>query len=247
MIRRARGRYLRPSASDDYLFPGTLDDMLAVLERHPDKRVVFGDATVIDEHGRQTHDSVLFGFYRGRKANYATDAALRTEIIRRWSLAGPIQLIRLDLFEEIGGYDESLKAEDWDMMLRMVARNSVIYLDKPVAAYRVHGRNTFLTYSLIDPFENARETLTVLEKNHALFRGNARRRLDYMLFRQRTIVSCLEQGARPTRQQMRGIRRRALGQAILAQLKRTLCLAAGNGTSPRRTRNRLRHRASEKR
>lgn len=219
LVGHSSGRYMRSCSSDDYLIPGTLAGMVELLERRPDKRLAFGDAIVIDEQGRKIKDSVIVDIYRGRKANYATDAGLRREVIRRWALAGPVQLIRLDLYREIGGYDEALRIEDWDMMLRVVARNYAIFIDRPVAAYRLHGLNSIDKHRA-DSLRTEREYLTVLEKNHRLFRGPGRNRLEYMLHRHRAFLQHLEQGRAPSGPEMKRIRRQAVGQVLQSQLRR---------------------------
>lgn len=219
LIAKARGVYLRPCSSDDYVIPGTLQPMLDLLEQRPEKRLVFGDAIVIDQDNRQISSSTIFAHYRGRKENYATDDGLREEVVRRWSLAGPVQFSRRDLFAEIGGYDETLKIEDWDMMLRVVARNYAVFLDQPVAAYRVHGLNSFKVIQQKEPHKSAVEYLRILEKNHTLFEGRVGRRMDYMLHRQRGIVRHLKGGAYPTKMQMMRIRLSAIWQTLTTPLR----------------------------
>ena len=199
IVSHCRGKYLRICASDDYVMAGSLTDMVMALESHPAKRVVIGDAIIVDENDACTMDSAIFSFYHGRKKNYFSDAGLLQEIVCNWSLPGCVQLLRRDLYSEIGGYDEQLKIEDWDFMLRVVARNYLMYIDRKVAAYRVHSSNSFKTISKKDPLESARLSLRVLEQRHTLFSGRVRRAVDYRLLKERGIVEHLLRGRRPNR------------------------------------------------
>ena len=43
---------------------------------------------------------------------------------------------------EMGGFDPSLSmSADWDLLLRMVLEQSIVYVDEPLALYRVHDSN----------------------------------------------------------------------------------------------------------
>lgn len=215
LIGKYRGQYLRPCSSDDYLVPGTLEAMIRALEANPSKQIVIGDATVIDMQGRKVSDSTIFDYHRGRKANYFSDAGLQEEIIKRWSLAGPLQMVRRGFYEAMGGYDEKLKVEDWDLMLRTVAKNQLLFVDLVVAAYRVHETNSFRLIKDRDPVGSAHEYLRILEKNHALFQGPMRRELDYRLLKQRGIVAALQRGAPAGKLQMLGIRLSSRWRSLL--------------------------------
>lgn len=207
LISKSKGEYFRSCSSDDYLLPGTLSEMIDFMSKNPSRRMIFGDAVVIDSDGNKTHDSAIFQLYRGRKKNYFSEDGLREEVVRRWSLAGPVQLIRLCMYDEIGLYNENIKVEDWDMMLRMVSRHDyVAFFPKPVAAYRLHSSNSFNGISRKDPVGSAREYCDVLEKNHVLFHGKHGRELRYRLYKQRSILNFLEHGQKPSKIDMLVIR-----------------------------------------
>lgn len=207
LIAKYRGDYLKLCSSDDYLMPGTAEKLMQALVDNPTKKVAFGDAIVIDTQGNQTNNSVIFNFYRGRKKNYFTDAGLREEIVYRWSLAGPLHMVKRGFFEEIGGYDESLKIEDWDFMLQAAAKNQLVFIDVPVAAYRTHATNTFKTLQTTrSQLDNSREYLRVIEKHCLLFKGKLRREMLYRAHKHRAMISVLEKGEALSTRTMRQIR-----------------------------------------
>jgi alpha-1,3-rhamnosyltransferase len=142
LIRTAEGQYLALLGSDDYFINDTLAERVKLLQNNPSKLMVIGDAIVVDGVGNTTHESGNFGFHHGNKENYFTDKGLKREIIRNWSVVGPVAMMHKSIFDLIGNYDEDLLVEDWDFYLRAVAKDLIIFLDQKVAAYRVHGDNT---------------------------------------------------------------------------------------------------------
>lgn len=142
LIQLAKGKYIALIGSDDYLINNTLIERVQLLQKNRSKRMVIGDAVVVDSDGKVTHNSGIFEFHHGAKKNYFSDKGLKYEIIRNWSVIGPVAMMDRDIFSMIGNYDEDLIVEDWDFYLRAVAQDLIIFLDRKVAAYRIHSTNT---------------------------------------------------------------------------------------------------------
>lgn len=140
LIDNANGEFVRVIASDDYLLPGGISAMVSFLQANPTKKAVIGDCTVINEEGEVTYQSG-FDWLKKNKNNYQSEHALGREVINNWGIPGPVLLLKRDIYQVMGKYDESLLAEDWDFYLRAVAYKFISYLDVPVAAYRRHNNN----------------------------------------------------------------------------------------------------------
>lgn len=136
------GQYILGLGSDDYLINNTISKRVNLLKNNPQKLMVIGDAIVVNAEGKITHESGNFEFHHGKKKNYFTDWGLKYEIIRNWSVVGPVIMFDRKIFDIIGRYDNSLIVEDWDFYLRAVSKDLIVFLDQKVAAYRVHGNNT---------------------------------------------------------------------------------------------------------
>ena len=142
LIKRAQGTFILPCASDDYLINNTLQERINILLNNPEKPILFGDCTVVDSQGKLLYQSSLFELYNGRKENYVTPKGLLTEVVTRWSLAGPQDIMYKSVFDELGFYNEKLAVEDWDFYLRATKAYKVAFYDtQPVAAYRRHKHN----------------------------------------------------------------------------------------------------------
>ena len=142
LIRVAKGEYIAVIGSDDYFINNTLANRVNLLQKNPYKMMVIGDAIVVDGDDNIKYQSSNFEFHHGTKENYFDDNLLKKEIITNWSVAGPVSMMDRRIFDIIGYYDEKLIVEDWDFYLRAVAKDYIIFLDKQVAAYRLHGNNT---------------------------------------------------------------------------------------------------------
>lgn len=142
LIDRSMGQYILGLGSDDYLVNDTISERVALLQKNPQKLMVIGDGIVVDGEGNITHESGNFGFHKGNKFRYFKDAGLKREIVKNWSIVGPVAMVDRRIYDVIGRYDETLFIEDWDFYLRAVAKNLIIFYDEKVAAYRIHSSNT---------------------------------------------------------------------------------------------------------
>jgi alpha-1,3-rhamnosyltransferase len=144
LARTSKGKYIVFCASDDYLINNTIKDRVSILEQNQEKMVLIADTSVVDSKSKTMHKSSIDDWLphkHSNKENYFSDRGLAYEIINRWTLPGPCNMMNKKLFFESGGYDETLFLEDWDFYLRAAANKSIIYYDQKVAAYRIHGKN----------------------------------------------------------------------------------------------------------
>jgi glycosyltransferase involved in cell wall biosynthesis len=144
LVAKTSGDFITMVASDDLLLPGGIQTRLAALEKRPDWVAVFGDATVINDHGEQVATSALKKINNTNLNALESDDFRTREMILRWSVPGPVLLYRRTAFEEpgLGPYDETMFIEDRDLYLRLLARNALGFVSQTVAAYRMHTRNT---------------------------------------------------------------------------------------------------------
>lgn len=189
LIAKASGDYLVMLASDDFLLPGGIEARLQYLQAHPDKLAVFGDCIVVDDGNSKTHDSGIVDLHRGHIECLMKDDLLALELIFNWCVTGPGFMARRDLYDQIGLYDESLAVEDWDMYLRIAARDLLGFTASPVAAYRYHGGNSILNKSTkAAHFDSLMRTAW---KNHYFFQGLRRYGLLYKYFKYKKDLAAL--------------------------------------------------------
>lgn len=161
----ASGEYIVLLASDDCLANNGIRKRYEYLKHHPDKMAVFGDFTVINENNKILFNSGIEDFLKKDKSKLLTDKNLREQIILNWPIvSGSVVLVKKEIFDVIGKYDESLMADDWDVYLRMVSKNLFVYFEGIVDYYRWHGNNT-----CSNKYESFKNDKKVVMKNMKLF------------------------------------------------------------------------------
>jgi alpha-1,3-rhamnosyltransferase len=65
---------------------------------------------------------------------------LKKVFIQQHIPAGSILFSR-NLYNAIGGFDESLREEDWDFVIRSAAYTTIVGVDRPLLFYRSHATN----------------------------------------------------------------------------------------------------------
>jgi len=133
-LAHSRGDYLHTIAADDYWMPGKTEVQLGAFARAPDQTVVvYGDALLIAEDGAPLGGTFLERFVPDGLP--PDDRFFRT-LLRRNFLPAMATMIRRDALVEVGGWDEDLFYEDWDMWLRLACRWPFAHHEDVVAAYR---------------------------------------------------------------------------------------------------------------
>lgn len=140
-IALARGTYVAFLDSDDAWLPDRLERQVPLLDRDPGTALVHGYVEVMDDAGRpiaaqtrehrklwaKAHSSPV------TYARYANECRCFTSTV----------LVRRDVLEELGGYDETIGLEDLDLYLRIAMSHRIAFLGgAPLARYRFHGAQT---------------------------------------------------------------------------------------------------------
>jgi len=91
---------------------------------------VYGDMRLIDEHGHEIGSWFAPTYAR-------PEGAVLARLIAGNFIPAPTVMTRRAALDEVGGYDESLAYEDYDMWLRLTARYEMRYLPGTVVDYRL--------------------------------------------------------------------------------------------------------------
>lgn len=126
----AQGRYVIDLAADDVLLPSRIRKQTELFERLAGPyAVVFSNAAYIDAQGQ-----LLRYHYPIDEQGYAQvrvpSGNVFRDILHRHFVCTPTMMMRRDVLNELGGYDESLAFEDFDFWVRSARTYHYAYLDE---------------------------------------------------------------------------------------------------------------------
>ena len=150
----ANGEYVT-WISDDLWDDDRLATVTSVFQDLPaEVGVVFGDAIVIDADDQRTgatspcrtlqllgHPLAGTVCGSGEGPVILEGRAVWEALFWRCFLAAPSATVRRRVYEDVGGYDETLAIEDLDFWLRASRRYDFAYVRRPLVRYRVHATN----------------------------------------------------------------------------------------------------------
>lgn len=161
-LREAKGKYIIDLSADDVLMPERITKGVALLESHPEAGVQFSDAELIDSAGRS------LGFHSDRFPHSTIpQGRIFSALLARYFINSPTMMMRKELLDALGGYDESLAYEDFDFWIRSAKRTAYMYLPEVLVRKRTvplsMGKQQYKLRS-----RQARSTLIVCQKALAL-------------------------------------------------------------------------------
>lgn len=129
-IRESRGTLVCWLSADDEFLPGKLDAQVAAFQRNAQLGMVHTGYERVDGSGG--HLDTVFDPAQAHPDPFVT-------VFWRNSLNGSTVMLRRDVFDAVGGFDESLRADvDADMWLRIMRRWDVGVVPGVYVRYRVH-------------------------------------------------------------------------------------------------------------
>ena len=139
-IRASNAPYIALLDSDDVWLAQKLEKQLAIFHRSPPDsplKVVYCGYQLINENSTLIDDEKLL--LKPKLRGNIFSKLLNGNFV---SSSGSGVLIKSEIFQEIGYFDESLNAsEDWDMWIRIAKKYHYDYVNEPLVHIRVHSRN----------------------------------------------------------------------------------------------------------
>jgi glycosyltransferase involved in cell wall biosynthesis len=143
-LQASRSEYVAGLGADDIYLPDNLEIKVKYLDSHASVSMVCSDAYIFsgDEHnisGRFWRDDPSHQWVDPAKASQNPLQAL---IVHGCFIAPQATMIRRSVFDEVGGFDESLAiCEDWDLLFRIACRFPIGFIDTPLLKLRRHDFN----------------------------------------------------------------------------------------------------------
>jgi glycosyltransferase involved in cell wall biosynthesis len=180
----ASGEWIAFLDSDDAWLPEKLERQLSSLATEPELRLSHTDEIWI-RNGRRVNQPKEYAKSGGH---------LYRRCLRICCICPSSVLIRKDFFEELGGFDETFPAcEDYDLWLRINAREPVHYLDQALVRkygghedqlsttvwgldrYRIRALEKILSEKILSPQDQLLTKETLIKKLRILVSGARKR------------------------------------------------------------------------
>lgn len=168
-ITLARGKYFSSLASDDLWLPNKIEKQVELMENNPTTGFIFSDAYFC--YDMQKTD-VKYSRYKPGilKFKSGIPISLYNKLLVENLIISTTVLIKMEALQAIGCFDSTLTYEDYDMWLRLSREFKIIYLNEPLAYYRIHGSN--FSKQNLKMLKGATHTLSkqyeLLKKEHSL-------------------------------------------------------------------------------
>jgi glycosyltransferase involved in cell wall biosynthesis len=130
-------KYYFHISADDWVEPQRIETQLSAAESTDDSTsLVISSIREVDING----DTIVDHDFGKKLAEYSEreiDGALHSKLLAENVIPAPAVFIRTDWAKKIGGYDESLAFEDYDMWLRLSRVSKIKYVNGIVSNYRI--------------------------------------------------------------------------------------------------------------
>ena len=134
LIKKAAGKYISVQSGDDWWELDSIERKVKFYEENQHFGLVYGNGYYYYE---DTGKKILPTNAHLFKQGYIFDDVLLGGIYF------PVgYIMRSDVFDTVGYYDENIKIDDWDMWLRILKHFPIGYFPEPLVYYRRH-ENTF--------------------------------------------------------------------------------------------------------
>ena len=139
-LKKCTGKYFQTLACDDIVLKEKIKKQVYLFnELNDDYAVVYSDALLMDDSSQ-----ILYGHFIQRhkpKMLKVPTGNVYNELILSNYIPAMSVLIRINLVKKIGGFDEQLSYEDYDLWLRLSKEYKFYFSDYPSCQYRIHGSN----------------------------------------------------------------------------------------------------------
>ncbi|MEP2773425.1 MAG: glycosyltransferase [Fulvivirga sp.] len=132
----AKGEYIVDLATDDLFYSERIEKQIALFQRLPkDYGVVHTNAIFLNDQDLVIRDHKNYLQSKGM-LDQMPEGDVYEMIISKFFVSGPTMLVKRQVFDDLGGYDELLTYEDFDFWVRSARKWKYAYLDETLTKIR---------------------------------------------------------------------------------------------------------------
>lgn len=179
MLKISQGEYIKPMASDDFFFDQAIESMVAFLENNREYGLLFGNGVWGDSN---THYPINNNYDTIYSSKPHWTENLFEELYKNDFISVPTVMIRSEVYSEVGGYDENLYFEDWDLFLRIAQKYRICFLNRILVMYRRVSNSMSNSSCLKNRMEMRRSELEIVTKYKSSVSNKVSKKKIYDLF-----------------------------------------------------------------
>ncbi len=172
VLELAKGKYIF-GCSDDIILPNKIFTEIQILENLDAKyAATYSDAFLIDENSEP-----MYGLFIQQYKNFKKlpEGDIYIELLKGNFLPMMSMLFKTQFIKEVGGFDESIGYEDFDLHLRLFKKYKIKLINEPLSKYRIHNDSLMKTYKnwnrdLLIIYSKHKENIIAKDKINELLR-----------------------------------------------------------------------------
>ncbi len=136
LIAISRGTYVKSIASDDFLYPEYTEIMVRQMEKDHKLGVLFCNGIYVKEKSTYTKPLLLTPFFQ--EPVQIDQDNIENMLFENCFIFAPGVILRKDVYNECGLYNEEIEIEDWEYWLRIACskKYKFNYIDEILVYYR---------------------------------------------------------------------------------------------------------------
>lgn len=142
-FRESKGAFLVDLAADDIMLPNRIEKQVKLLnERGNNFGVAFSDAYLVNPEGE-----IQSTYYKKEEKVNMREGDVYEKLLGRQFICTPTMLMRREVLEDLGGYDENLVYEDFDFWVRSGRKYHYAFSEEILTSKRIlphsHGKGFY--------------------------------------------------------------------------------------------------------
>ena len=138
-INNSSGEFIACLGSDDAWVPEKLEKQVRFLEKNLNVGAVFTREIAIDQNNNRVNQNIYSNVFDQALQNHSQEEWTRFFFFLGNCLCAPSSMIRRNIFDEVGLFDERLAGlQDLDMWVKICLRHNIHLIDDRLTLYRTH-------------------------------------------------------------------------------------------------------------
>ena len=138
----SKGTFFSKLDADDLIHTKKIATQVDYLLEHPHIALVYSNTLLIDSQGKIMDED----YFSNQKFMYVSDkigpsGQVFDKLLREDFIPNSSVMIRKSILDEVGGYDETLFTEDWDLWLRITKLYPIAFMNGYFSSYRIHPQS----------------------------------------------------------------------------------------------------------